>query len=199
MTSPVRAPATYADLEAVPEHPVAEIVFGQLVTHPMLPPRHGVAASGLTVIVGQPCQRANGGPGGWVMMNKPELHFGPHVVVPDIAGWRRERLVGVVDKDFLEVPPDWACELLSPATERIDRRDRTRIYAAYGVSHLWFVNPLTQTLEVLRRQDERTWILLSTFSGDEAVSAAPFDAITFPLGLLWPLDEPRSGSADSTN
>ena len=199
MTSPSPASATYADLAAVPDNLVAEIIFGQLVTQPRPAPRHGAAANGLGTLVTETFQYGRGGPGGWVFIVEPELHFGPHVVVPDLAGWRRERLLGAVDKAFIAVAPDWVCEVLSPSTERVDRRDKTRIYAAYGVSSLWFVNPLLQTLEVLRRQDERTWLLLGTFSGDEAVSAAPFDAITFQLGQLWPFDEPRSGSADSTN
>lgn len=199
MTSPLPASATYADLAAVPDNLVAEIIFGQLVAQPMPAPRHCAAASALGGILGSELGPGTDGTRAFVFMNKPELHFGPHVVVPDIAGWRRERLVGAVDKAFIEVVPDWVCEVLSPGTERVDRGDKRRIYGTYEVPYLWFVNPLAQTLEVLRRQDERTWLLLSTFSRDEAVSAASFDAITFQLGQLWPFDDPRSGSADSTN
>ena len=34
------------------------------------------------------------GPGGWVILDEPELHLGrrPDKLVPDLAGWRRERM-----------------------------------------------------------------------------------------------------------
>ena len=33
-----------------------------------------------------------GGPGGWYILDEPELHLGEEILVPDLAGWRRERM-----------------------------------------------------------------------------------------------------------
>ncbi len=187
MADSVHKAATYADLEAVPPHLVAELLFGSLVTHPRPSRRHGAATSALGVLAGGPYQFGAGGPGGWIFVDEPELHLGPHVVVPDIAGWRRARLSEPSDRRFFEVPPDWICEALSDSTERYDRIDKRRIYATYGVPHLWLLDPRVKVLEVFLRQDQ-DWLLTHTFIDDDPVCAPPFDAITFRLGLLWPFD-----------
>ena len=125
---------------------------------------------------------------------EPELHLGPHVLVPDIAGWRRERLTEPADKPYFEVAPDWLCEVLSPSTERHDRGDKRRIYGLFGVPFLWYLEPVAQVLEVFTRRGD-DWVLTNTFVGDEPVNAPPFDALTFPLGQLFPLDPPAEPSA----
>jgi Uma2 family endonuclease len=190
----VERPATYADIEALPPHLVGEILFGTLVTHPRPHRRHGGAASALGAISTNAYQFGVGGPGGWFFIDEPELHLGPHVAVPDIAGWRRERMTEPPDKAFFEIAPDWICEVISPSTEKYDKGDKRRIYALYGVQHLWHLDPRAKTLEIFRLQD-KNWLLTHTFVDREEVSAPPFDAITFSLGLLWPFDPPTEPSA----
>jgi hypothetical protein len=87
-----KTPATYADLEALPANMVGEILYGVLHAHPRPAPGHARASSRLGAELDGPFDRGRGGPGGWIILDEPELHLGPHVVVPDIAGWRRERL-----------------------------------------------------------------------------------------------------------
>jgi Uma2 family endonuclease len=136
-----------------------------------------------------------GGPGGWVFINEEEVHLGPHVTVPDIAGWRRERLPpGAAASKFFEVAPDWICELLSPSTEKYDKGDKRRIYALYGVPHLWHVDPRAKILEVFALQG-KDWLLTHTFVDREDVCAPPFTEVTFSLGLLWPFDPPAKPKA----
>jgi Uma2 family endonuclease len=192
MTVLVQKDATYADLEAVPPNMVAEIIFGALVTHPRPATRHGIAATSLTDEIVGPFQKGRGGPGGWLFISEEELHFGPHVLVPDIAGWRRERLpAGAEDGAFIDIAPDWICEIISPATEKYDKGDKRRIYATYGVPHLWHLDPRARTLETFQLQGGN-WLLTNTFADREDVCAPPFTEITFSLGLMWPLDPPSS-------
>jgi len=191
MSQVSKRPATYADIEALPPHVVGEILFGNLVTHPRPHRRHGGAASALGAISTNAYQFGIGGPGGWIFVVEPELHLGPHVAVPDIAGWRQEHMTESSEKAFFEVAPDWICEVLSPSTEKYDKGDKRRIYAHYEVQHLWHVDPRAKTLEVFRLQG-RDWLLTHTFVDREDVSAPPFDAITFSLGLLWPFDSPST-------
>jgi Uma2 family endonuclease len=181
--------ATYADLEAVPPHLVAEIIFGTLITHPRPVRRHGGAASALGALSTNAYQFGVGGPGGWIFVDEPELHLGPHVCVPDIAGWRSERMTESPDKPHFEIAPSWICEILSPSTEKYDKGDKRRIYATYGVEDLWFVDPRSRNSEVFHRQD-KDWLLTHTFFDNDDVNAPPFDALTFKLGLLWPFDPP---------
>jgi Putative restriction endonuclease len=179
--------ATYADIEALPPNMVGEILFGALVTHPRPAPRHAAAMSSLGGVLTPPFSFGSGGPGGWIILIEPEFHLGQHVVVPDIAGWRKERLMNRKELAWFEEVPDWACEVLSPSTRVHDIGAKRRIYGTYGVGHLWYIDPSTLSLEVFQRQ-KADWLLTHTFIGHEDVCASPFDAITFSLGLLWPFD-----------
>lgn len=179
--------ATYADLEAVPPHLVAEILFGHLVTHPRPSPRHAVAASALGTRLGGRFQFGDGGPGGWIFMVEPELHLGPHVLVPDLAAWRREWLPTMPDTAYIETPPDWVCEVISPSTQAHDKGPKRRICAAHSVAHLWHLDPIAKLLEVFELRSQQ-WVLLDVFQDREEVQAAPFAAVPFSLGDLWPLD-----------
>ncbi|GJD35733.1 Uma2 family endonuclease [Methylobacterium aerolatum] len=197
MAQAVPRPATYADLEAVPPHLVAEIVDGVLETHPRPRPRHASVAIGLGAELQFPYGRGRGGPGGWVFMAEPELHLGYDVVVPDLAGWRRERMPVEPDKAYIETPPDWVGEILSPSTRRLDLGPKRRIYAEAEVPFLWFLDPDERTLEPFALTGGR-WLLLGTVVGGESVSLAPFDAITFPLDDLFPFADPAASAPPET-
>jgi Uma2 family endonuclease len=187
MANPVQRSATYEDLLKVPEHLVAEILFGALVTHPRPAPRHSAATTALGSALGPPFQFGDGGPGGWLFLIEPELHLGSHVVVPDLAAWRRERLPTMPDTAWIEVVPDWVCEVLSPSTERYDRGEKRQIYAEAGVGHVWHIDPVLRILEAFELRDGK-WLLLATFSDDAEVAVAPFAEAAFSLSLLWPFE-----------
>ena len=177
-------PATYQDVLDAPPHMVAELVRGALHLHPRPHPRHAQAASILTVEVGGPFARGRGGPGGWWILVEPELHLGPDVLVPDLAGWRRERMPAVPDTAWFELEPDWACEVLSPSTRQLDLTEKRDIYGANGVRHLWLIDPVDRTLEAFALADG-AWVLIAALKADAEVRVAPFDAIAFPLAALW--------------
>jgi Uma2 family endonuclease len=181
--------ATYDDVLSAPPHMVAEIVDGELVLSPRPALRHGATASTLGEELGPPFKRGRGGPGGWIIVDEPELHLASDVLVPDLAGWRRERMTVLPDAPFLTLAPDWVCEVLSPGSARFDRKKKMPIYAGAGVSNAWLVDPIERTLEVFRLADG-LWSLLATFSDDERVRAEPFDAIELDLALLWADVEP---------
>ena len=175
--------ATYEDVLNAPENKVAEILDGELFLSPRPASPHAVAAIRLGRILG-PFDDDPGGPGGWWILDEPELHFGEHVIVPDLAGWRRERMPAIPDVAFFTLAPDWVCEVLSPSTERIDRGRKLRIYAEAGVAHAWFVKPSDRTLEVLRLR-EGAWTIV-VLPETPVVRAAPFEAVELELRRLWP-------------
>ncbi len=197
MGKSTKKPATYADLEAVPSHLVAEIIDGELMTRPRPSFRHGAAATSLVDELTGPFQKARGGPGGWVFIVEPEIKFDGDILVPDIAGWRRERLSGVPRHNYIEIVPDWVCEVLSGSTEKRDRSIKKRIYATGEVSYLWLIDPRLQLLEAFRLR-EGTWADIGTWNSDDDVRAAPFEAISFSLADLWPLDPPLGLNEDPT-
>lgn len=183
-TKPLKQGATYDDLRAVPEHFVAEIFDGALYATPRPALPHARAASVLGGTFGHPFDFGRNGPGGWVILYEPELHFAADVLVPDLAGWRRERLPTLPSDAYLTLAPDWVCEVLSPSTEAIDRGQKLRIYAREGVPHAWLVDPLRRTLEVLELE-AGSWRERETYEGNANVRARPFEAVELELRTLW--------------
>lgn len=176
--------ATYEDLLAVPDPLIAEIIDGELVTSPRPSSPHARAASNLGGELYGPFDRGRGGPGGWILLDEPELHLHGDVLVPDIAGWRRERMAEMPDAAAFELPPDWVCEVLSPTTAAIDRADEVPIYRREAVGYVWLVDPKNQTLEAFMLE-AAAYRLLGVWRGDARVRAAPFDALELELGALW--------------
>ena len=183
--SVLKRPATYEDLLQVPDHMVAEILDGDLFASPRPSPRHSHAASGTAYQIGSPFHFGRGGPGGWLILSEPELHLQRDVVVPDLAGWRRERLPTVPDTAWISLAPDWVCEVISPSTEALDRGRKLAIYARERVGHAWLINPASETLEIFALENDR-WTLVTTHVGAVCVRADPFAAIELDLSLLWP-------------
>ena len=186
MADPAKRNATYEDLKAVPPHLTAEIIFGDLVTHPRPAPPHAVSGNALGAELTGPFQKGRGGPGGWIFMTEPELHLGPHVVVPDLAGWRTQRLPVLPATTYIELAPDWVCEIISPSTESLDRGRKRRIYATYAVKHLWLLNPVEHFVEVAELQDGQ-WRLIDTFELGGEQRMPPFESVAIDLKDLWPL------------
>ena len=192
--NPARKQATYTDLLQVPERFVAEIIDGALTTAPRPSFPHARAVSIISRQL-DPFDRGTGGPdgpGGWWILFEPELHLGADILVPDIAGWRRERMPVLEDVPYSELAPDWVCEVVSPSTGRSDRVLKMPIYAREQVGHLWLVDPGLRTLEVYGLEAQR-WVVLRTHGGDETVRAEPFESIELDLGRWW-LEQEAEGS-----
>ncbi|NOY93791.1 MAG: Uma2 family endonuclease [Deltaproteobacteria bacterium] len=184
MSSAARKLATYADVLAAPEHVIAQLIDGELVTQPRPAYPHARASSKLGASLDGPFDDGIDGPGGWVILDEPELHLGPHVLVPDIAGWRRERMPEIPDVAYSELAPDFCCEVLSPSTAHLDRVRKLPLYAEHGVAFVWLVDPAAQTLEVLVL-DGAGYRLASTHGKDDVVEAVPFHAVPLDLARLW--------------
>ena len=179
------ARATYQDVLDAPPHRVAEIVGGTLHTQPRPAAPHARASSSLGVKIGGPFDHDAGGPGGWWIIDEPELHLGEDILVPDLAGWRRERMPDYPDTAYFMLAPDWVCEVLSASTRKLDLHGKRPIYAREGVGHLWLVDPVDRTLEAFELR-EGEWVLIATAQDDDPVAVRPFEAVTFSLADLWP-------------
>jgi Uma2 family endonuclease len=179
--------ATYDDLLKLPEHLVGELIDGELIASARPASPHARAASILGVDLGGPFDRnaGSGGPGGWWILDEPQLRFGEDVLVPDLAGWRRERMPSLPDVASFELAPDWICEIISTSTEKIDRGRKTRIYARAGIRHMWMINPIVRLLEVFRLNHEKNFAQVASSTDEEKPRAEPFDAIELDLTRLW--------------
>ena len=186
MPAVIAEASLYEQLLALPENVVGEIIAGQLYTQPRPAGPHALACISLATEINAPYRKGRGGPGGWWILVEPEIHFirDTEVLVPDIAGWRRERLPKIPAQHRFEVAPDWVCEILSPSTANKDRIDKMPVYARYGVAGVWLVDPLLRTLEVFTLQDGH-WLVWGLYQNNAEVSAPPFQDITLSLADLW--------------
>jgi Uma2 family endonuclease len=176
-----------------PENKVAEILDGELVLSPRPAMRHAGAEGAIQGILWPSFDGGRPDPGGWLIVPEPELHLGEAVVVPDVAGWRRQPLPELPDRPWGDLPPDWVCEVLSPSTERIDRGRKLRVYAEAGVAHAWLVKPSDRTLEVLRLRDG-LWTIVGLWEDTAVLRAEPFEAIELEPGRLWLDEAPATAS-----
>jgi Uma2 family endonuclease len=182
---PLRRPATYADLEALPEGVHAEILDGQIVTFPSPLPRHAKCAGAVRRFVGGPFDDDDGfgGPGGWWIFVEVDVALGEEVFRPDLSGWRRARLPEP-DVRPIAVPPDWVCEVLSPSNEPHDRVTKKRKYAKYGIGHYWIIDPEERTLEAFDLVGGK-WVDAGSFGETEVARIRPFEAVELPVGRLF--------------
>lgn len=171
----------------VPEHQHAEIVNGTFYVMSRPAPRHADAAAMLGGELMGAFRRGRGGPGGWWILFEPELQLVPkEPVIPDLAGWRVDRMPALPDTTYFPLAPDWVCEVLSRSTEKLDRDEKLPYYAEHGVRHVWLLDPINRQLEVYSLNVEtRRWREVRIHQGDTTLRAEPFDAISLDLGALW--------------
>ncbi|WP_245678130.1 Uma2 family endonuclease [Chondromyces crocatus] len=170
-------------------HQVAEIIRGTSYVRAQPGLRHVHASSELQTELGQAYCRGRGGPGGWRILQAPQLQLGHgvdmDVLVPDLAGWTLERLPQLGGAAFIQVAPDWVCEVLSPGTAARDRAEKMPIYARERVKTLWLVDPSACLLEVFVMGADGEWRLRVVSCGAAQVRATPFDAVELDLSMLW--------------
>ena len=185
MSDPAKKLATYEDLYSIPDNMIGEIINGELVVSPRPSPKHMRSISILEGEIIPPYDRGRGGgPGGWVILSETEVRLGAHTIVPDIAGWRRERFPIHEDTNWISVAPDWVCEVISPSTALRDRTDKKAIYAEHRVGHLWLVDPVNMTVEVYRLGPD-DWVPVGVWGGSAKARLEPFREIEIELGDLW--------------
>jgi Uma2 family endonuclease len=183
MAARVREHATYEDLLRVPDNMVAELIEGELYASPRPAGPHTLAASALSGLLVPPFQFGSNGPGGWWILHEPEVHLGPDVLVPDLAGWRTERMPQVPKNHVFDISPDWVCEVTSPSSGRIDRVKKMPIYARHEVQFSWIVEPEHLTLEAYRLQG-LGWYLLGSYGAESVARIEPFESVEINLTLL---------------
>lgn len=184
MAVPAGNEATYEDLLDLPENMTGEIIAGELIVSPRPTQRHVVVASALGGELVPRFWFGRGGPGGWIICDEPEIHLGTNVIVPDLAGWRRERLHMAPEEHRFTVPPDWVCEILSPRTARIDRFRKMPIFAEHNVHFAWIIDPILKTLEVFRLESGK-WLITGLYDEPVKVRAEPFEQVEIDLAGLW--------------
>jgi len=177
--------ATYEELIALPENLVGELVNGELHVSPRPAPKHAVASSNVGGLLFSFGRKSGDSGGGWWIIDEPELHLSANVLVPGLAGWRRENLPHLPETAAFEAAPDWICEVLSTRTARFDRIVKMELYAKAKVSFAWLIDPEAQLLEAYRL-DAGLWVRLGAWAENAVARIPPFERMEFNLAMLWP-------------
>jgi len=185
MSELAKKKAVYEDLNNIPENMIGEIIDGELIATPRPSTRHSNVAFVISGELAPPYRFGRGGgPGGWIILYEHEIMFGEHLLVPDLAGWKKERFPGVPKENWLSISPDWVCEILSPSTARIDKVRKMPIYAEHGVPYLWLIDPIAKTLEAFILKSDK-WLLSATFAESDKTRVEPFHEIEMDLNNFW--------------
>ena len=185
MSELAKRKATYQDLYKIPDNATGEIIDGEIIVTPRPSRKHVICTTALGAAVTAPYQFGQGnGPGGWIFAIEPEIGLGEQIMVPDLAGWKRERFPVEEDHNWISAVPDWVCEILSPSTFRTDKVKKMPVYAHHGVGHIWLIDPVAMTMDVFRLESGK-WVLLVSFAENDKLRAEPFQEIEIDLEALW--------------
>lgn len=187
----MRPPPTYEEVTQNPGHYLAENLNGSLVFRARFANRQVTAKSVLGMEIGFRFhgRGGGGGPGGWWILDEPEIHLGTDVVIPTLAGYRQERLRDLPDGPCLNLAPDWVCEVLTPFSTRTSSV-KLPIYAKAMVRYVWLVDPLARSLVIFRHTGSQ-WLLVSDECEGSAVRAVPFDAVEIDIDRVFQLSAGR--------
>ena len=174
----------YKTLYSIPEHMLGQVIGNETIAMPRPSPQHANVVSGIGFEIGPAYRLGRGGPGGWIILDEPEICLGQNILVPDLAGWTKEKLSKFPKTNFITVAPDWICEVLSPRTFKIDRIKKMPIYAQFEVSFLWLIDPIEEIFEIFKLNGDK-WTLLAGFAGNDKIRAEPFIEVEIDLANLW--------------
>jgi Uma2 family endonuclease len=178
----IKRNATIEDLADVPEGHNGQLIDGVLYITTRPANMHALAITELHTELGPFARdRRNG----WVVLFEPVLLIGKNVLIGDLAGWRRERMPTVPADKWFELAPDFVCEALSPSTARIDRGRKREIYGAAKVGHVWFIDPIHLTLEVLALQKRGGYNVVASAGATDRGRFPPFEDLEIDLSVLF--------------
>jgi hypothetical protein len=178
------SPATWADVEALPDDVVGEIIpaGGRLYVSSRLPPTHARVQQQILTDLQQAF-------GDWWLLADPRLYLHGAVLVPAIAGWRKDRLPDPPRGPRIELPPDWVCQIIKPEGRGFERTSKLTIYHRARVPIIWILKLECQLIEVCEH-DPKGWLWAQALdcSRTESARLQPFEALEVDLSR-WSLPE----------
>jgi Uma2 family endonuclease len=108
---------------------------------------------------------------------------GVNVFQPDVMFFARAHLGRLTDKRAVGAP-DLVVEILSPSTARYDTGKKREVYARFGVTELWIVDPPRRSVSVylLGQDPDRP---LRVLKGNDELRTDLLPSFTLPLSRVF--------------
>ena len=146
--------------------------------------RHADATKLLTIVLNTYVEKKELG---YVATEKLLVRLRRDDFEPDVAFWRSEIANGFTDDQLFFPAPDFVAEVLSPATDDIDRTKKFRAYGQAGVRDYWIVDSKAKAVERYTLGDDSKYgpvnlttgaddLTLATVAGFRVSATALFDA-----------------------
>ena len=100
--------------------------------------------------------------------------------------------IGIIHGGRVRGVPDLIVEVLSPGSVDYDEGVKLEAYANAGVPEYAVIDPAARALRLYRLQEQGIYLTPRAFSGDETISFACLQSITFRLSALF------DGAPDTT-
>ena len=107
-----------------------------------------------------------------------------NVVQPDLLFVSRERTHLLSDGEKVRGAPDLVVEILSPSTADKDRGVKRELYGRYGVAEYWLVDPMAETVSILR-QRAGGLAVTRTFSREETLRSPLLAGLELRLDVIF--------------
>lgn len=146
---PTLGPYCAEDYWKLPEGEPVELIKGRLVMSPAPFFLHQTISALLTEFVMKAARQS----GGRACASPIDVILADHTIVqPDLVYISKARrdIVG----DRINGPPDLVIEILSTSHARRDRVDKLNLYAEFGVSEYWIVDPQERQFDFLVRNEK---------------------------------------------
>lgn len=108
---------------------------------------------------------------------------------PDICFWRKEVADEFDDDTMLHPAPDLVVEILSKSTAKRDRGVKFEDYAAHGVREYWLVDPIRQTVEQFRLDEEfMAFDAVGNYHLTDTLTALTLPGFSIPVRAIFEQD-----------
>jgi Uma2 family endonuclease len=177
--SPYATPGPYraADYWAIEDDKPCELILGRLVVSPSPSLLH----QAVSILLSELFLKASRNGGGLAVAAPMDVILADDTIVqPDLLYVAKQNR-GIVSERIAGAP-DLVVEILSPGTERRDRLEKMDLYAKFGISEFWLVDPHAQLFEFLLNEQGRFVVSASI---DDVYHSTRCPEIEIDLRQFW--------------
>lgn len=159
--------------EEMPDGQKVEFINGEVIVHTPVQLRHNMVSQNLLVLLSTYVRKHHLG---FVGYEKILVTLTRNDYEPDICYFGQAKAQAFAPDQMKFPAPDFVVEVLSPATEAIERGIKFQDYAAHGVTEYWIVDPHQECVEQYALKGDKYELLVKAKTGTiQSVAVNGFD------------------------